>query len=141
MPQASDYGSSSGPRGGFWDYSASMQADFAATVSPYHHKPPYNAVFCLADPRRCKVSGCVAAVPSPKTMDTPTAGNSWLDGSLLSSRCAIAWSRFMSASVARAINVLGHAVKDQSDERCLVFAYLLRGIYISPNFPGLWVNL
>jgi hypothetical protein len=99
-PQASPYGSGENAGVWAWDFSASMRADFAAATP-----------------------ACAAAVPSPTTLDTPTVGNSWLDGSSLQSRCAIAWNRFMSASVARAINTLGRVVKELSETKCLVTAY------------------
>jgi hypothetical protein len=100
-PPASPYGSGGTLAGEWaWDFSPSMRADFARATP-----------------------ACAAAIPSPKTLDTPTVGNSWLDGSSLETRCAIAWNRFMSASVARAINTLGHAVKEQSDGGCLTAAY------------------
>ena len=88
------------PRAGFWDYSEPMQRDFL-TANPT----------------------CASAVPTPQVLDSPTKGNSFLDGSTVASRCAIQWNRFMSASVATALNTLGRAVKTQSQGKCLVTVY------------------
>eukprot|EP01043_Picozoa_sp_COSAG02_P049716 COSAG02_NODE_5023_length_4719_cov_21.132900_3_plen_887_part_00 len=101
MPQAIPYGGAApGPLAGFWDYSVSMQKDFVA-ASP----------------------SCATSIPSPESLNQVTLGNSWLDGSTPQSRCAIQWFRFMSASVARAIDTLAQAVKDESKSKCLVAAY------------------
>ena len=113
MPQATPYGGGpSGPLAGFWDYSASMQSDFVA-ASP----------------------SCAGLIPAPAALDQVTVGNSWLDGSTPRSSCAIQWFRFMSASVARAIDTLAQAVKDQSNGKCLTAAY--NGyVYSLGSMPG-----
>lgn len=111
MPQATG-GRLSGPLGGFWDYSRSMQRAFVTAVP-----------------------GCARLIPAPEDLNRVTVGNSWLDGSTPRSSCAIQWFRFMSASVARAIDTLAQAVKDESNGKCLTAAY--NGyVYSLGSMPG-----